>query len=454
MAPACSKRAAHKPAVDPHTFAARAIRRALYLPLVLTAFLAAALMLQVLRLRSDMVAAKHINHAMVLEREAYRLIIDAVASLRGYLLTDDRSFLDQGERARDELPPVLSQLEREGPRAGVAADAARELADDAERWFAFRQRIVAEHEAGRDAAATQLEGRSLLDGIRSQRRARSDELRRERDVRETRAHTAIEETLLAIAVLALALGAGIARYVRRDLIALANAYTGALTLATRARDQAEEVSRLKDEFLRTISHELRTPLTAILGWTALLRRRTDPETLRRSLDTIDRKTQGLGRIVDDMLDVSRIVTGELRLRVEPAAEAKGIAVQVDVDPAARSMRADPGRLQQVLWNLVGNAVKFTPQGGHVHVRARRVEGDVDIRVSDTGPGIPPARQAHLFERFGPGDASSTRTHGGIGMGLAIVRHVVELHGGTVRVESPGEEGGATFVVTLPAAEEP
>lgn len=467
MASASSSRTADGPTVDAAMFAARAIRRALFLPLLLMAVFAAAVALQVSRLRSSMVGVEHVNHAMVLELEGHRLIVDAVSGLRGYLLTSNRSFLEQAERAEAELTPVLAELQGEVKHVAAADAAARDMRKGAEQWFTFEEGAVAVHEAGGDDVKEQLAGKTLVDDIAARERANTEKLYRERAAREMRERVSVQETLLAVAGLALILGAGIALYVRRDLVAVAGAYAGALAETTRAREQAEEASRVKDGFLRTVSHELRTPLHVILGWTALLRRRADPETLQHAVDIIDRNVRAQARVVDDMLDVSLIVSGELRLHVgltdlmpaldgaidslRAAAEAKGVALRADVDPAARSLCADPRRLQQILWNLIDNAVKFTPSGGHVHVQAGRAGDDVEIRVSDTGPGVPPSMQGHLFERFRQGDATTTRTHGGVGMGLAIVKHLVELHGGTVLLESPGEEGGATFVVKLPSS---
>jgi PAS domain S-box-containing protein len=227
---------------------------------------------------------------------------------------------------------------------------------------------------------------------------------------------------------------------------------------------AQDANRLKDEFLATVSHELRTPLTAILGWLHLLRTGR-PAQVARAIDTIERNALAQARIVDDVLDVSRIITGKLRLEIEPvnladvlrsavdtvrpAAEAKEIALITTLHPAAAETAGDSARLQQIAWNLLSNAIKFTPHGGRIEVRLEREGSDARVRVSDTGQGIRPDFLPHVFERFRQGDSSSTRTHGGLGLGLAIVRHLVELHGGSVTAESGGEGCGATFTITLP-----
>ncbi|HLL71820.1 MAG TPA: PAS domain S-box protein [Pyrinomonadaceae bacterium] len=229
---------------------------------------------------------------------------------------------------------------------------------------------------------------------------------------------------------------------------------------------AQEVNRLKDEFLATLSHELRTPLTAVLGWTRLLATgQLDEATERRALETIERNAQSQVQLIDDILDVSRIIRGKLRLNVRPAelapvieaavdsvrpaAEAKGIRLQVVLDAGAGPVTGDPDRLQQVVWNLLTNAVKFTPKDGRVQVLLARVNSHLELTVSDTGQGIEEKFLPYVFDRFRQADPSTTRKHGGLGLGLAIVRHLVELHGGTVTVESKGTGHGTTFKVLLP-----
>ena len=232
--------------------------------------------------------------------------------------------------------------------------------------------------------------------------------------------------------------------------------------------EAQEANRLKDEFLATVSHELRTPLTAILGWAHLLRGGgLGGEAAVKALETIERNARSQSQLIDDLLDVSRIVTGKLRLEimpvdphtfidaavesVRPAAEAKGVRLEKVTDTGAETVMGDPARLQQVVWNLLMNAVKFTPRGGRVQIRLERVNSQVEIAVADTGAGIDPEFLPHVFERFRQADQKTTRQHGGLGLGLAIVRHLVELHGGSVRADSGGEGAGATFTVALPVA---
>ena len=215
---------------------------------------------------------------------------------------------------------------------------------------------------------------------------------------------------------------------------------------------------MKDEFLSTLSHELRTPLNAILGWSEmLLHERLNPTEVRHALEVIDRNARAQASLVDDVLDVSRIISGKLRLAmrpvdlvesahaaldaVRPAADAKGIELVASV-PTDAVVVGDPDRLQQICWNLLSNAVKFTPRGGRVDVRVQRTDAQVELEVQDTGAGIAPEFLPHLFERFRQADSSTTRQHGGLGLGLAIVRHLVELHGGRVdrRKRGPGRRG--------------
>jgi signal transduction histidine kinase/ActR/RegA family two-component response regulator len=240
--------------------------------------------------------------------------------------------------------------------------------------------------------------------------------------------------------------------------------------ATRAELQqalaaAETASRARDEFLATVSHELRTPLTSIIGWIQLLRLEHDETSIAEGLETIDRNARAQSRLIEDILDFSRINAGKLRLNVQPldfmdvldaaidivrpAADAKGVRIERVLDSEAGHISGDPDRLQQVAWNLLSNAVKFTPRGGRVQVRLERINSHCELTVSDTGEGISPKFLPYVFDRFSQADSSSTRSHSGLGLGLGIVRNLVELHGGTVQAFSPGEGKGATFAVRLP-----
>jgi PAS domain S-box-containing protein len=233
-----------------------------------------------------------------------------------------------------------------------------------------------------------------------------------------------------------------------------------------ARAEAERTSIMKDEFLATVSHELRTPLTAILGWSQLLAL-GDGKDLEQGLEAIQRNARAQTQLIDDLLDMSRIMSGKVRLDVQPtdlstvvdaavdavrpSVEAKGIRLRKIVDPHAGPVMGDPTRLQQVVWNLLTNAIKFTPKGGAVEVLLERVNSHLEIIVHDTGIGIKPEFLPYIFERFRQADSSLTRSHAGLGLGLSIVKNLVELHGGTVCAKSPGEGEGTTFTISLPLA---
>ena len=254
---------------------------------------------------------------------------------------------------------------------------------------------------------------------------------------------------------------------QHERLAVGLASWGSVALENaRLYTEAQNANRIKDDFLAVLSHELRTPLNAILGYARLLRGNIlPPDQVERGLETVERNSRWLTQIVDDVLDVSRIVSGKIRLdvqavelpgivdnavaTVQPAADAKGVRVQTLLDPRIGPVSGDPDRLQQVVWNLLTNAVKFTPKGGRVQVRLERVNSHVELVVSDTGAGISADFLPQVFERFRQADAGPTRKTGGLGLGLAIVRHLVEMHGGTVDAQSAGVDQGATFTVRLP-----
>jgi PAS domain S-box-containing protein len=235
----------------------------------------------------------------------------------------------------------------------------------------------------------------------------------------------------------------------------------------RAYSEVRDANRLKDEFLAIVSHELRTPLNAMRGWLSLLKHaQLSDEQRAHALDVIDRNIGAQTQLVEDLLDISRIVSGRMRIQAHvvslgpvvaaaiesgrPAAEARGILLDAALDPGTGPVQGDPDRLQQIVWNLLSNAIKFTPRGGRVTVSLRRADPEVELVVSDTGQGISAAFLPHVFERFRQGDSTTTRVFGGLGLGLAIVRNLAELHGGTVTAASEGEGRGSTFTVSLPA----
>ena len=242
--------------------------------------------------------------------------------------------------------------------------------------------------------------------------------------------------------------------------------TRLLASAMAAQAKADTANGLKDEFLAILSHELRTPLTSILGWSNLLAAgNLDDAATKRALETIVRNARAQRQLIDDLLDISRIITGKLRLDVQPlelapiiaavvdgvrpAADARSIHLRTALDSHLRPISGDPDRLRQIIWNLLTNAIKFTPEGGRVEVGLERTDSHVEVTISDTGQGIAPEFLPHVFERFSQSDSSSTRRHGGLGLGLSIVRQLVELHGGTVTATSPGAGEGTTFKVIFP-----
>jgi PAS domain S-box-containing protein len=242
-----------------------------------------------------------------------------------------------------------------------------------------------------------------------------------------------------------------------------------ITEQRRLRQAADEASRLKDEFLALLSHELRTPLNTVLGYARMLRKDDiplTPEQRERALEVLERNADALAKLVADVLDTSRVITGKLRLTttrfaldeivreavetVRPTADAKGVRLEMAIDESL-FVTGDPDRMRQVTWNLLSNAIKFTPDGGLVHVEAKRSGSEIVLRVRDTGIGIDEKDLPYVFQRFWQADAGHTRIHGGLGLGLALARHLTELHGGTIAAESEGRDRGATFTVRLPSA---
>jgi signal transduction histidine kinase len=269
-----------------------------------------------------------------------------------------------------------------------------------------------------------------------------------------------------LTLVGLTVGLFVARGVRRQIDELSRYYERLLDTADEESRRAESANQMKDEFLATLSHELRTPLNSVLGWARLLSSgKLDAEHYTKAVQAIERAGWAQSRLIEDLLDLSRIVSGKLQITprplvtqplveaavqsLRPAADAKHITIDLSLNPAIGPIEADADRLQQVIWNLISNAIKFTPAGGHVDVVLDADSSHLWLIVRDNGIGFNPSVASHLFERFRQGDSSSTRQYGGLGLGLGLVRHVVEMHGGTVTAESPGPNRGSAFTVTLP-----
>src|SRR5579871_4058262 len=269
-------------------------------------------------------------------------------------------------------------------------------------------------------------------------------------------HVTVRPIAVAIVLGGTTIGIVVAAEVRRGMERFARHYESLVRAADEQSRRADAANRAKDEFLATLSHELRTPLNSILGWSRLLATgKLDAEQAHKAVAAIERAGWTQSRLIEDLLDISRIVAGRLELSLRaallpplvesaidslrPAADAKRLRVQTTIDPAIGPLSIDPDRMRQIVWNLLSNAIKFTPNGGTIRVRLDRDARAFVLVVEDSGVGFDPSVAAHLFERFRQGDSSSTRPYGGLGLGLGIVRHLVELHGGTVAASSPGPD---------------
>jgi len=403
--------------------------------------------------------------------------VETVGDVRTSLLAGGRAFApaarEGGARVR-ELALRLKARTRDGEGAALVDSV---LAAAAGYEAAFDLALAASDQPG-GRAALSLTSAALWRGERLDSalatlvaRVESDRISRLAQSRAAaaRADTTliviIVATVLLLALLCLLLVAGLNRSYRQHTSALTRAEHRE-TEAKSTLSEVESASRLKDEFLATVSHELRNPLAPILTWTQLLRSGTlDAEKTRRALEVIERNVNSQAQLIDDLVDVSRVVSGKFRLDVRPidlvpviraaadaqvpATEAKQIRLQLVLDDRAGLISGDSERLQQVMWNLISNAVKFTPKGGRVQVVLQRAESHVEITVSDSGVGISPDFLPHVFEPFRQGVGGSSRRHGGLGLGLSIVRHIVELHGGEITASSGGKDQGSHFTVKFP-----
>ncbi len=409
----------------------------------------------------------HTQEVLATLQTALATSVDAETGVRGYLVVGNARYLDPFERAEASLDGILDQL------AGLTTDNEEQQL----RIQELRTQIGSLRRALTVMIGVKRKGGSIdgemndrekatMDAVRANIAAiRTSELALLSDRTRTDAAAIRHIYWMGLAIVAIAVGC-----LGWVYVLLANDARQRLALASeqRARLETEEASRLKDEFLMTVSHELRTPLTAIQGWARMLSTGEVSDDQRgRALEVIERNARAQTQLVNDLLDASRAITGKLHLElaivevpeivlaavdsVRPAADAKRIRIETRIDPHPGPVSGDAARLQQVVWNLLTNAVKFTPNGGRVQVHVSRAGSSVEVSVSDTGPGISAAFLPHVFERFRQERSGTTRTHSGLGLGLAIVRHLTELHGGTVSAESGGSSPGATFRVRLPVA---
>jgi len=458
------------------------ILRALTLPFLLALVITALTTSEILYLRRLNGFTEHTQDVIATVARAYRLTVDHETAIRGYLLTGEPGHLKPFEAAAGPLDETTgrlawlvadnpAQLARVHEMVAAIADWKRMAADKMVGWRDGQPMPL----PGGGTPAIQAEGKHLMDGIR----ARVDSIAgEEQHLLARRSATLVQHTrqmLFGGGFAVVLLGGAITVILSRHIRAIEAIYRKALTeretsedRERAARREAEAANQAKDQFLATVSHELRTPLTAILGWSRLLRSdRSDADRQRRAIEAIERNSVAQAQLIDDLLDVSRIVSGKLRLdlqetdlhkviaaatdSVRPAMEARQIRFQTMIDPGVAPMLGDPNRLQQVVWNLLSNAIKFTPKEGNVQLALQRVNSHVELTVRDTGPGIEPSFLPRLFQRFQQADASESRAHGGLGLGLAITRHLVELHGGTIEAASAGPGEGATFTVKLPVS---
>lgn len=417
-------------------------------------------------------------------------LTDTETNQRGFLLTEDTSYLDQYDAAIAQIRLALTELRRLGDTEQATGDAVGHLAQLAGAKLDEMQRAIHAIQKGEQhgalAAFTKGPGRQIMEDFRRDTLDLEADQRQLLELHRHREYRArlVSEGVLVTTVLLSLLFVGAAALInrrfderRRELekeIAVRKSAEerreALLTSERAARSEAERATRLKDEFVATMSHELRTPLNAIVGWASILHRDRNPKTVLQGVEVIERNAKLQARMVEDLLDMSRIVSGKLAMElqmtdlsavieaavagVRPAAEARGVHLHI-ATTSTRPVNGDPGRLQQVFWNLLTNAIKFTPANGMVTVFAREVEREgrrsVEISVTDSGQGIDQKFLPYVFDRFRQADASTTRRHGGLGLGLSIVKSLVELHQGTVEAQSPGEGQGSTFIVCLPAA---
>ena len=409
--------------------------------------------------------------------------VDAETGVRGFLLTSDEIYLEPYEAARAALARSDLRLRSSLlPEKELTELRAQIEALGSQRMIALERTIAEQRERGPAAAVAmirQSRGKELMDNIRTLAAKLDAELAATMkgllaDAEQRLAFTTsvyFSTSVIVAAALISLFFLTRRHFAERETLAVAQRTSHArveslLASERSAHSEATHANKLKDEFLAVVSHELRTPLNAILGWTSLLRESADDaQELKEGLDTIDRNAHAQARLIDDLLDVSRIISGKVRLRIgevdlralalavvdglRPAADARGVKIALLANEEPAEVLGDPDRLEQVLWNLVNNAIKFTPRAGNVEISIERAGSAIALEVRDTGQGIRAEFLPRIFDRFSQQDASTTRGQSGLGLGLSITRHLVELHGGTITASSGGEGLGATFHVEIP-----
>jgi len=409
--------------------------------------------------------------------------VDAETGVRGYVLMGDESYLDPYQAAltmiaRSDLRLKSSLL----PEQQLAELRGRIEALGSQRMAALERAVSERRERGSEPAVAMIRqgrGKELMDDIRTLAAQLDAELEATMKGLLATAEDRLAFTTLVYFATSIVVAAALIalfflarrQFAEREVLAGAeraarDRVESLLASERAAHSEATHANKLKDEFLAVVSHELRTPLNAILGWTTLLRDGADDaQELQEGLGSIDRNAHAQARLIDDLLDVSRIISGKVQLRINevdlralalavvdglrPAAEARGVKIDLAANDEAAEVLGDPDRLQQVVWNLVSNAIKFTPRGGEIALSVARAASSVALKVRDTGQGIRPEFLPRIFDRFSQQDASTTRGQSGLGLGLSITRHLVELHGGTITASSSGAGKGATFHVEIP-----
>jgi len=435
-------------------FVERTLRRAVLLPVAVAIVVGVIFLAIIQRLLSETELLRHSEEVMATAEQMRQVAVDMETGVRGYLLTRDPRFLAPRDRASADLPRLLLRLKELVADNPQQARRVSVIEADIRQWQLYAARTLNADSRGWNLFA----GKILMDRVRSDH---EQFLNAERALSISRARQVRETTLSAIVltvVLAAVAGAILVSFIRRQLLDVRLAYEKALA-------GAEEAAHAKDRMLATVSHELRTPLTSILGWTALLRRRdSDREFEELALASIEQSARLQARLVEDLIDVSRMSAGKLQIEVAdvdvagalaaavetmtPAADGKGVTLNASMADSNLRMAGDATRLQQVFWNLISNAVRFTPAGGRVDIASSRDRDSIVVRVADTGMGIDRAFLPHIFEPFAQQNASS-RSSAGLGLGLDIARQLVELHGGTIEARSEGAGRGAEFIVRLP-----